>query len=280
MKLGMNMLLWTTAIGEHHYPVFRDLKDCGFDGVEIPIAPDDDYAAMGRLLDDIGLERTTVFAVDEDANPVSPAAAIRQAAVDALKTAIDKTHALGAHRVVGPFHSAYKTFTGVGPTDDERKWSAEVLHAASEIAAEADVLLCVEPLNRFECYLMNTVADARAVTDMVHHPNCGVLYDTHHMHIEEKNVSDAIARCGSAINHVHVSESDRGTPGSGQVAWAESMRALHDVGYDDWLVIESFSRMDADFAGAIHIWRDFDPSDDVWRIGHEFIRKSWADAEA
>lgn len=277
MKLGMNLLLWTTAVTEEHYPVLRSLKHRGFDGVEIPVAPEDDYAALGKVLDDMGLERTAVFALDDSANPISADAAIRQKAVDGLKEAIERSHAMGAHRLVGPFHSAYKVFSGVGPTDDERKRSAEVLRDAAESGEAADVVLCVEPLNRFECYLMNNVADARKVTDAVDHPYCGVLYDTHHMHIEEKCVSDAIARCGDAIRHVHVSESDRGTPGSGQVAWVDSFRALHAAGYDDWLVIEAFSRRDADFAGAIHIWRDFDPFDDVWEKGHDFIRNTWSE---
>ena len=202
-------------------------------------------------------------------------AAVRVAAVNKLTEAVAKCRVLGATRLVGPFHSAYKKFSGVGPTDAERDRSAEVLRRAAEEGEAAGVLLGVEPLNRFECYLMNTVADARAVIDKVDHSHCGILYDTHHMHMEEKDVTDAVARAADRINHVHVSESDRGTPGSGQVAWADTFKALHAAGYDDWLVIESFSRMDADFASMIHIWRDFDPSEDVWRKGHGFIRESW-----
>jgi len=280
MKLGMNLLLWTTEVTEEHYPALQSLKDCGFDGVEVPVGSggEDDYTALGKVLDDMGLERTAVFAVDEAANPVSADAAIREAAVEALREGVAKCQALGATRLVGPFHSAYKTFTGVGPTDAERDRSAEVLRRAAEEGEAAGVLLAVEPLNRFECYLMNTVADARAVIDRVDHSHCGILYDTHHMHIEEKDVTDAVERAADRINHVHVSESDRGTPGTGQVAWTKTLKALHAAGYDDWLVIEAFSRKDADFAGMIHIWRDFDPFEDVWRKGHAFIRSAWGAA--
>lgn len=277
MKLGMNMLLWTTEVTEEHYPVIQSLKDCGFDGVEIPVAPgtEPDYVELGKVLDDMGLERTAVFAVDDKADPISPDASVREAATAALREAVAKTRAMGAARLVGPYHSAYKNFSGAGPTDAERERSAEVLRLVAEEGEQAGVVLAVEPLNRFECYLMNTVADARAVIDRVDHSHCGILYDTHHMHIEEKDVTDAVKRASDRISHVHVSESDRGTPGSGQVAWVETFRALHACGYDDWLVIEAFSRRDAEFASAIHIWRDFDPFDDVWRQGHAFIRETW-----
>jgi D-psicose/D-tagatose/L-ribulose 3-epimerase len=282
MKLGMNLLLWTTEVTEAHYPVLEQLKECGFDGVEVPVAPgtESDYTELGRVLDGMGLERTAVFAVDEKADPISDDPAVRAAAVDALREGVAKTRALGAARMVGPFHSAYKKFSGFGPTEDERHRSAEVLRRGAEEGQAAGVVLAVEPLNRFECYLMNTVADARAVIDRVDHPHCGILYDTHHMHIEEKDITDAVRRAADRVVHVHVSESDRGTPGSGQVAWVDTFRALHACGYDDWLVIEAFSRMDADFAGAIHIWRDFDVFDDVWREGHAFIRSAWENNKA
>ncbi|MEQ8767315.1 MAG: sugar phosphate isomerase/epimerase [Planctomycetota bacterium] len=277
MKLGMNLLLWTAEVKEEHFPILQSLKEAGFDGVEVPVAPgtEADFSKLAKVLDDMGLERTAVFALGEEANPISPDAPVREAAREALKVAIGKTQALGAHRLVGPFHSAFKTFSGAPPTEDERQRSADVLRDTAEIAENADVLLAVEPLNRFECYLMNTIAAARAVIDRVDHPACGILYDTHHMHIEEKKAADAVTRAADRITHVHVSESDRGTPGSGQVAWLETFSALQAAGYDDWLVIEAFSRQDEAFASAIHVWRNYDPLEEIWRRGHAFIRGTW-----
>ena len=114
MKLGMNLLLWTTDVQEEHFPILEALKKVGFDGVEVPVAPgvEADFAGLGRGLDRMGLERTAVFALDASTNPISPEASVRAAALEALKIAIAKTHALGAHRLVGPFHSAFKTFSG------------------------------------------------------------------------------------------------------------------------------------------------------------------------
>ncbi|MAG58679.1 MAG: isomerase [Planctomycetes bacterium] len=277
MKLGMNMLLWTGHVTEEHVPIFGELREAGFDGVEIAVGEGDadHYKKLGAACDQVGLERSIVTILDVDTNPISPDKKIREAAVERLRWVIEMTNAFGGTRLTGPFHSAYKTFEGRGATDDERRWCADVMREVADEAYDAGMVLALEPLNRFECYLMNTSADARAVIDLCDHPNVGMLYDTHHMHIEEKDAAAAVKLGGSAIRHVHASECDRGRPGSGQVAWDATFRALHEIGYDDWLVIEAFSTMDKDFAAAIHIWRDFDPPEEIWRDGGAFVRQAW-----
>ncbi|MCP3917957.1 MAG: sugar phosphate isomerase/epimerase [bacterium] len=277
MKVGMNLLLWTTHVTAEHDPLLARLAELGFDGVELPLGDGDPahYAAIGKRLDGLGLGRTTVTSLTPETNPLSPDAAVRDAAVDRLKWAIDCAHALGAEAVCGPFHSAYKVFSGSPPTDAERERAAGVLRAAAEYAETAGVRLAIEALNRFECYLVTTMAQARDLVARVDHPALGVHYDTHHMHIEEKDVAAAIQRAGSRITHVHVSENDRGVPGRGQVRWAESFEALHEIGYDGWLTVEAFSTADPGFASAIHVWRDFDPSDEIAREGLAFTREGW-----
>ena len=136
--------------------------------------------------------------------------------------------------------------------------------------------MCIRDRNRFETYLMNTAAQGREFFDAVGHSRVQILYDTHHAHIEEKDPAAAVKLLNEAIGHVHLSENDRGVPGSGQVNWESNMRALHEIGYDGWLVIEAFSRRDQAFANAIHVWRDYAPADEIWREGLEFIRRSWA----
>ncbi len=273
----MNLLLWTTQVTEEHYPLLANLKELGFEGVEVPVVVGDEaeFGKLGDELDRLGLERTAVTVLDETANPVSPDAAVRRQANENMRLAIGRATAMGANLLCGPFHSAHKVFSGEAPTDDERERCVGVLRAVAEDAELSGVTLAVEPLNRFECYVMTTVADARRIVDAVDHPSLTVLYDTHHMHIEEKNVTDAIARCGAAIGHVHVSENDRGTPGSGQVAWADTFAALRKQSYDDWLVIESFSRLDPQFAAVVHLWRDMDPIEEIAEKGLAFIRGGW-----
>lgn len=274
-KIGMNLLLWSTHVTEDQFPVIADLKRTGFDGVEIPVFEGDaeHYRKIRKELDAQGLHCTTITSVAAETNPASSDPSVRRAAVDRLKWAIDMASELGSDVIGGPFHSAYKYFTGSGPTDDERKWSAEVLRDAGEYARDKEITLAIEFLNRFECYLCNTTADALDVVKRADHPNVAVHYDTHHVNIEEKSITDSIREGGSLIKHVHISENDRGTPGSGLVHWDETFKTLHEIGYSGWLVIESFSTATPEFASAIHVWRDFAPTrEEIYREGYAFIR--------
>jgi len=274
-KIGFNLLYWTTQVTAEHEPVLAELARLGYDGVEIPLGAGEvaDYAALGAKLDALGLARTAVTSLDAATNPVSPDPSVRAAAATRLSWAIDCAEALGAEVLCGPYHSAYKLFTGSPPTDEELAHSAAVLGQVAPRAAAAGLRMALEPLNRFECYLVNTASEGRALAERSGHEAVGVLYDTHHMHIEEKDVGAAVRAAGPRLAHVHVAENDRGTCGSGQVAWAETFRALREVEYDGWLVVEAFTRLDPEFAGAIHVWREYDPLDDVPRGSLAFLRE-------
>lgn len=278
MKTGMNLLLWTTNVTEETFPLISQLKDTGFDGVEIPIGEGNEaqYSAVRRELDRLGMGCTAVTSLAPETNPISPDSGIRAAALERLKWAINMTAAAGGEVMCGPFHSAFKTFAGRGPTEDEKKWGAAVLHDAAEYAEQVNVTLCVEFINRFECYFLNTVADTKTFVEMVDHPNMKMLYDTHHSHIEEKSISNALHACANILGHFHIAENDRGTPGKGQVNWEESFKMLKEINYDNWLVIESFSADVPDFAAGINVWRNYAPSrKEIAHDGLKFIKKMW-----
>jgi D-psicose/D-tagatose/L-ribulose 3-epimerase len=279
MKTGMNLLLWTTNVNEESFPLISNLGEIGFDGIEIAIGEGNEaqYAAVRNELDRLGMGCTSVTSLDPQTNPISPDRAIRDAALERLKWAISMTAAAGGEVMCGPFHSAFKTFSGRGPTENEKKWGAEVLRNAAEYGVTMNVKLCLEFINRFECYFLNTVADTRAFIQMVDHPNMKMLYDTHHSHIEEKNISDALHSCSDILGHFHIAENDRGTPGKGQVNWEETFKVLKEIKYDDWLVIESFSADVPDFAAGINVWRNYASSnDEVARDGLQFIKRMWS----
>lgn len=281
MKVGMNMLLWTPDVCEEHLPLCERLAGMGYDGLEITLQAErgsDHYATLGRAFDGLGLARTALTALDASKDPLDADPAVRAAALEHMRWAIEAGVALGSDVLVGPFHSAYARFHERPATEDERARCAEVMHAAAEIAQDAGVTLACEALNRFECYVLNTAAEGAALVAAVDHPNFKLLYDTHHAHIEEKDPAAAIKFLGKSIGHVHVSENDRGTPGSGQVAWDTSFRALQEIGYDGWLTIEAFSRNDEGFANAIHVWREFDSPDAIAADGVAFIRRAWDQA--
>jgi len=279
MKVGFNMLLWTTHVTEKDFPRFEMLKKLGYDGIEIPLFEGkvSHFEKVGKALKDNGLGCTSVTVIpDEEHNPVSADAKHRQGGVDHLKWAIDCSEALGSDVLCGPFYQPLGVFTGQAPTEEEKKRAAEVHRKACDIAAKANLALAVEYLNRFECYFLNTMADAAAFVKRVNKPNYGVLYDTFHANVEEKDPVGCIGPNIDVIEHVHISENDRGTPGKGHVDWPGTFKALKSGGYDKWLVIEAFGRALPALAAATCVWRDFFPSaDEVYTEGLKLIKKQW-----
>ncbi len=282
MKFGMNLLLWTGELNDGMMPVLESLKGMGYDGVELPLFNVGlDYAAWGKRLDDLGLERTAVTVRTEADNPISPEAAVRANGVENTKRVLDCCHAAGATHLVGPYHSALGYFTGKGPTADEWKWGVESMRQVAEHAATVNVTLGIECLNRFEIYLLNSHADAARFAKQVNHPNCKVMYDTFHANIEEKSIPAAIRGCADVLCHVHISENDRSTPGQGNVRWAENFDTLKEVGYDGCLMIEAFGLALPELAAATKIWRKmYDSEEQLARDGLAFMKaevaKRWA----
>ncbi len=149
------------------------------------------------------------------------------------------------------------------------------MQKAGEYAQAANVVLAPEALNRFECYLVNTMTDLSSLLEQVNHSYVGAIYDTHHANIEEKSHSYAIKKIAPYLKHVHISENDRGTPGKGLVNWDEVFRVLKELEYDGWLTLESFSTTIPEFANAINVWRNFSPADEVFQQGFEFVKRKW-----
>jgi D-psicose/D-tagatose/L-ribulose 3-epimerase len=281
MKTGMNLLLWATHVTAEHFPILARLKQTGFDGVEIPVFEGDaaHYKTIRKELDNFGLGATVVTVATPEANPISPDAGVRKAALDRLKWVIEMTALLGGEVLCGPYHSPLAVFSGTGPTKEEKQRAADVLRQAAEEGQKARVKLAIEYLNRFECYFLTTAADARALVEQVGHPNFRMMYDTFHANIEEKDISQAIASVAGSFIHVHISENDRGTPGTGHVHWDETFRALRQAGYDGWLVVEAFGRALPALAAATRVWRDLFPSpEEVYTQGLRFMKEKWAAA--
>ena len=279
MKIGINMLLWATQVTRDHVAQLKQIKAAGADGVEIPIMEGEvaHFRELGRILDDLGLARTSCMAfVSPAANPVSDDRKVRQAAADHLQWLIECAAALGAPVICGALYQTLGVFSGAAPTATELRRVVELLQTFAPSAAQAQVLLALEPLNRFEAHVVNTTADGAALVKRVGHPNVGLLYDTFHANIEEADPVGAIRRHGKCIRHFHCSANHRGIPGQDHVPWLETFRALRAVDYDGWLVIEAFGRALPGLAAATKIWRDRFPSNiAVARQGIPFLRKTW-----
>lgn len=278
-KIGFNLLVWSGGLPDTFLPITEKLKGLGYDGIECFMEVRDKaaYRRFGDHLRSIGLEATCVLGMGGDENPVSDSPAVREKAVIRLKEAVDCAHAMASKVICGPFHSAFATFANrQPPTDQEYGWSAEVLRVAGEYAAQADIVLTAEALNRFECYLCNTMDQLSMLITKVAHPNVRAMFDTHHANIEEKKLGDAIRKIAPVLKHVHISENDRGTPGDGHIPWDETFSTLASVKYDGWLTIEAFTRNDPNFANSINVWREYSQPWDMAESGLKFIRSMCA----
>ena len=279
MRFGVNAWVWTspltTAELEKLAPHVRGL---GFDWLEVPLESLDDldYRRGAQVLRDHGLGVSTCAAMGPDRDLIHPDPAIQESGMKYLRGAIDATQALGATNLVGPLYAAVgRTWQ---QTPEERAHDLEVLvkHLGelAKYAGDHGVVLCVEPLNRFETSFINLASQAIEVVDRVGHPACQVMLDTFHMNIEEKSLGAAIRSAGPRLRHFHACENDRGAPGSGNVTWNDVAAALKGIGYDGPVVIESFTAKVKSIARAAAIWRALAPSqDELARDGLAFLKK-------
>jgi D-psicose/D-tagatose/L-ribulose 3-epimerase len=281
LKLAFNLLVLGAEITTDHARQLERLKALGYDGVEVPVFSGSvqRYTALGTMLTDLGLSVAAAAVAPPEANPVSADPAIRRRAGDHHRWIVDCTHAMGGEIIAGPVHSPVGVFTGFGPTAEERGHCIGAMRALAEYAAPAGVTISAEAVNRFECYLMSTIAAASAIHREVGHPNYGYMFDTFHANIEEKDPPATYEHYHREINHYHISENDRGIPGTGHVPFAAHFDALRRCGYDGWLTVESFSRALPELAGATRVWRDlFDDVDVLFAESAAFVRREWAAA--
>ncbi len=278
MKIGMNLLLWTDMVTERHDALLDQIKAIGFDAVEIPIFDTSDlkpYERLGSRLKSLGLKATAVTVMTPETNPISPDAAIRASAVTHLDRVMECGQAFGCEILCGPTHSAIGVFSGNGPTDDEFKAGVDTLRKVGEKAQARNIKLAVEYLNRFEIYLLTTAAQTSRFIQEVNHPYVKMMYDSFHANIEEKDQKAAILSCKNETIHVHVSENDRGVPGTGDVNWPSFWAGIKESGFDGYLTIEAFGRALPALAAATRVWRDLFPDAiSLCRDGHAFIKKS------
>lgn len=282
MKIGFNLLMYSGHITAENFPIFAKLKATGYDGVEFPIFDTSDpshFKTIGQEIKNQGLQCTAVTILPDEAhNAISADAKNRQGAIDHLKRVIECAHNAGVQTLCGPYYQVLGQFSGKFPSEDELNRAAEVHRAIAPVAAAAGVKCAIEALNRFESHLLNTMEQAASYVKRVNHPNFGTMYDTFHANIEEKDpvgCIDTVFATGK-LNHIHISENDRGTPGRGHCPIKQVIAKLKGLGYDGWLTIEAFGAALPDLAAATRVWRDFFPSrEQVYEEGYTLIRKSW-----
>jgi D-psicose/D-tagatose/L-ribulose 3-epimerase len=264
---------WTPKGAEK---VIRGAAEAGLDFVEIPLLHPEsmDVSGTRELLDRYEIGCTCSLGLPKAAHlPFAP-----DKAEAFLKGAVDVTAALQAPALSGAIYTHLGTLTGKPPTGDELAQVGRVLKSVARYAAEKDLSLGVEAVNRYESYLINLASQADSMVDHIGEPNVFVHLDTYHMNIEEKGFYDPIVATGPRMQYIHLSESDRGTPGTGNVHWDEVFRGLAAIEYDGYLVMESFAAINEDIIGATALWRDVvgDPQALI-RDGLTFLRNKAAE---
>lgn len=267
MQFGANSFIWVSPFKTESVDLFPKVKTLGFDMVEI--AFEDPQAISLREVkqaleaNQISVTVCGAFGPDRDLAHDDPA--VRENAFEYIKALIQAAEYLGSKVVCGPMYSATGKARLVSPEQRamERERAVQGVRSAADLAAARGVKLALEPLNRFETDMINTVAQGLEFIQQVGRENVGLHLDTFHMHLEEKNSPAAIRQAGERVFHFHACENDRGVPGTGQVNWTGIAQALKDIHYDQAVVIESFTPEIKEIAGAVCIWREIAPSQDA-----------------
>jgi D-psicose/D-tagatose/L-ribulose 3-epimerase len=262
--LGVNAWVWTSPFTDDSAELIGQAAQMGFEVFEIPVEDPGHFVGdrVVRELQRTGMKPICcgVFGPDRDLTHDSEGP--RRATLDYLRNALQLCERWGAKVICGPAYSGVGKRRPLSPDQRRGEWDRAVvgLRAAGRMAADAGVVLAIEPLNRFETDLINTCEQAVRMVEEVGLQSVRIHLDTFHMNIEERSFAGAIAAAGTWLAHVHACENDRGAPGSGLIPWPEVAAALRSVGYGGDVVIESFTPECKALAAAAAVWRPLAPT--------------------
>lgn len=274
MKLGIHAYAWCSQWSNETLDLIDRTKNLGMDFIEIPLMVLEtfDAAAIKERLEKVGLGAVTSTVLLGDTDITSDDAVIRAKGVEYLKACVQATSDIGATSFSGVVYSQFVKPAIQRPTEQAWKYSADCLREAARFAKEVGVNIGLEPVNRYETYLVNTCDQALKLKEMIGEDNIKIHLDTYHMNIEEKSYYDATIKAGKDLIHYHLCENDRGIPGTGLVNWDEIFKALAEIDYQGNAALESF--VDATDNMNTWVWRQLAPDGDtLLREGVAFIRK-------
>ena len=283
MQFGVNTQIWTAPFSQSDLPLIDSVAAMGFDLIELGFAsvePPFSVADVRARLNSAGIGAAVCSFLSADHDIANPDAQVRRRGIAYMQAMLATTAAIGGKVLSGPLYAELFRARFVPPDQRKREWDWSVasLREIGQSAATQGVVLALEPLNRFETDFMNELAKAVRLVEEVGNPSVGLLLDTFHMAIEEKNQAAAITHAAKHLKHFHSCENDRGAPGTGQVHWTEVRDALRAIGYEGAVVIEGFNPDHVDLANGARIWRPMAPSPDrLATDGIAFLRKLFAE---
>ncbi|HAF60709.1 MAG TPA: hypothetical protein DCK95_00085 [Anaerolineaceae bacterium] len=266
--------------------VFQRLKRYGYDGIELVGEPKKyDIDSVLQMSSKYMIKVCSVLSwclADIPGRDLShPDPSIRQKAHEYLKNCIDLAHSVGAPIVIIlPAPAGRTSPVGISFTEDKwaegfkNEWNYAV-EGTRELAAYADkksITLAIEPLNRYESYLITNLEKAKSFVREVGSSNLKIHLDTFHMSIEEKNLSEIVHQSADLLVNMHISDSNREPPGRGHTDFHAIMKSLKEIGYEGYLVLEpvppgSNAVFDATRPSA------FTTRDEYAKEGIEYLRK-------
>lgn len=255
--LGIEIFYWLQNWSDDQAACFAKAHDVGFGAVEISLVSGTETPidSMRAELDRLGLGVFASMGLPLDKDITSPDEAVRLAGIEYLKRCAETAARLGSPILGGLPYVPWLHFPADQDLDRCRERSALALREVAKTASDLGIQICVELINRFETYLLNTVEQGLEYLALVDHPAVKLQLDTYHMNMEEDHLPQAILRAGSHLGHFHCADSNRKPPGGGHIDWAGVKNALDAVGYRGPLVIECFPNPAAETGRTVNTWR-------------------------
>ena len=262
MKYGIYFAYWEKEWAADYKRYVKKVKELGFDILEISCAAvakmeKKELTELKAEAEAYDIMLTAGYGPAAEENLASPDAAIIKNAVSFYSSVLQKLEFLGIHTIGGGIYS-YWPVDYTKKIDKQGDWERSVnnVRTVGKIAGDCGVEYCLEVLNRFEGYLLNTCAEAKKFVEQVDEPNVKIMLDTFHMNIEEDSMTDAILLAGDKLGHFHVGENNRRVPGRGNLPWYQIGSALRTIGYDKSVVMEPFVKSGGTIGSDIKVWRD------------------------
>jgi D-psicose/D-tagatose/L-ribulose 3-epimerase len=262
MKYGIYYAYWEQEWSADYKYYIEKAARLGFDVLELAATPiatysDAEIAELKAFAAGNGVVLTVGHGPLPSQNLASADSALRAGAKAFFVDLLKRLYKLDVHLIGGGIYS-YWPVDYSRPVDKDGDWgrSVEAVREVAKVAEDCGVDYCLEALNRFEGYLLNTAEEAVEFVRQVGNPRVKVMLDTFHMNIEEDSIGGAIRAAGPHLGHFHVGECNRKVPGKGRIPWLEIRDALREVGYDGAVVMEPFVRMGGKVGSDIKVWRD------------------------
>ena len=255
-KIGIEIFYFMDRWADDQAAHFSKAAECGYEGVEISLMPHvlEDPSSIQAEASRLELDVLCSTGLGPDTDISNPDPAVRRNGIEFLKRCLDVAGDLGSPILGGVTYAPWFGFPE-GDLEERRRLSAASLREVAVAADGLGLTVCMEVLNRFETFMINTVGMAQSYLELVDHPAVQIELDTFHMNMEESDFTAAIHAAGPRLGHFQCAANNREMPGKGHIDWDEIGTALDDVDYRGWVVVETFPNHKVETGRSTHAFR-------------------------